>query len=128
MALAFYFAPPNKMNAAQYNDCIVRLKAAGAHNPPGRLYHSCFGSADDLKVFDVWESQAAFEAFGGTLMPIMQAIGVTPGEPQVMGVHNTIVPPAPKAKAAAKNKPARKKSAAPKKKAKPAPRKKAKKR
>ena len=109
MALAFYFAPKTPMSAQQYDECIKRLRKAGAGHPPGRVYHACFGSPEKLAVFDVWTSQAAFEAFGQTLMPIMQQIGVDPGQPSVMPVHNVIVPPA--AKPAAK-KPAPKKRAA----------------
>ena len=109
MALAFYFAPKTLMSAQQYDECIKRLRKAGAGHPPGRVYHACFGSPEKLAVFDVWTSQAAFEAFGQTLMPIMQQIGVDPGQPSVMPVHNMIVPPA--AKPAAK-KPAPKKRAA----------------
>jgi hypothetical protein len=94
MALAFYFAPKPPMSAKQYGECIKRLKKAGAEHPRGRLYHSSFGSPDSLAVFDVWTSQAAFEAFGKILMPIMQQIGADPGQPHVMPVHNVIVPPA----------------------------------
>jgi hypothetical protein len=79
------------MSAAQYDDVIERLEAAGAGAPPGRLYHVCFGSGDRLRVVDVWESQEAFDAFGRTLMPILQGVGVDPGQPEVAPVHNTIV-------------------------------------
>ena len=41
-------------------------------------------------MFDVWESQESFEAFGATLLPIMGDLGVDPGEPAVAPVHNTI--------------------------------------
>jgi hypothetical protein len=119
MALAMYFAPPNKMSAQQYDQCMVRLKAAGAAHPRGRVYHSCFGTPDNLMVFDVWTSQAEFEAFGPTLIPILESLGVGPATPQVMALYNTVVPPAPKAKAAAKKTPAKKKAAAKKAKAKP---------
>jgi hypothetical protein len=128
MALAFYFHPPNKISAQQYDEIVARLKAAGANHPKGRLHHSAFGSPDNLMVYDIWESQADFDAFGPTLMPIMQALGLDPGQPQVMNLHNRIEPPAPKPKAAAKKKPAKKKKSAPAKKAKTKPRKKAKKR
>jgi len=113
MALAFYFAPKTPMSAGQYDECIKRLQKAGAGHPAGRLYHACFGGPDSLAVFDVWTSQAAFEAFGQTLMPIMQAIGADPGQPSVMPVHNVIVPPAKKAaaKKPAAKKPAKKKAA-----------------
>jgi hypothetical protein len=41
-----------------------------------------------IRVFDVWESMEHFQAFGATLMPIMSKLGVDPGEPQIMKVHN----------------------------------------
>src|SRR5438067_35431 len=94
MALAFYFSPTQVMSAQQYDQCITRLKKAGAGHPTGRLYHAAFGPTESLAVFDVWTSQAAFEKFGTTLMPILQSLGVDPGQPGVMPVHNVIVPPA----------------------------------
>ena len=41
-----------------------------------------------------WTSQAAFDKFGETLLPILQEIGVDPGQPSVMEIHNEITPPA----------------------------------
>jgi len=38
----------------------------------------------------VWESQEKFESFGATLIPIMGALGVDPGEPMVARVHSVI--------------------------------------
>ena len=108
MALAFYFAPA-AMSAKDYDQCVKLLRKAGAGHPRGRVYHACFGDPSKLAVFDVWTSQAAFDAFGKTLMPIMQQIGVQIPPPAVMPVHNVIVPPAKKAAA---KKPAGKKRAA----------------
>ena len=79
------------MNQQQYKDILKRLEAAGAGSPKGRLYHSCFGEGDKLMVFDVWESQATFDAFGQTLMPILSDVGVDPGTPDMMPIVNTIV-------------------------------------
>ena len=92
MAIGLYFAPA-AMNARAYDACIKQLDAAGAAHPPGRLYHACFGTKDKLQVFDVWDSQAAFEKFGQTLMPVLQQLGVDPGAPSVMEVHNIVIPP-----------------------------------
>jgi hypothetical protein len=89
MALGVYFSPPS-MTAAQYDDVISRLDAAGAGKPAGRLYHTCFGSGDKLQVFDIWESQQAFDKFGETLMPILQQVGLDAGQPTVEPVHNLI--------------------------------------
>ena len=87
MALALYFSP--MMTAQEYDTCIRKLEAAGAGTPAGRLYHACFGT-DKMAVFDVWDSQESFDRFGQTLMPIMKEIGVDPGQPQVMPIHNVI--------------------------------------
>ena len=89
MALGIYFSP-EKMTTDKYDEVIRRLEAAGAGRPPGRLHHSCFGPADHLMVYDIWESQETFDAFGATLMPILAEVGVDPGTPDVMPVHNII--------------------------------------
>ena len=89
MAIALYFNPPS-MSAAQYDDVIKRLAAAGQGTPKGRTHHSAFGTPDQLMVFDVWNSQEEFDAFGQTLMPILAEVGVDAGQPVVMPVHNQI--------------------------------------
>ena len=100
MAIGIYFAPA-AMSAAKYDECIKLLKKAGAGNPAGRSYHAAFGPPDKLMVFDVWTSQAAFDRFGKTLMPILQQLGIDSGQPSVMPVHKVIVPK-PKVAAPAK--------------------------
>jgi hypothetical protein len=90
MALGFYFAPQS-FSAEQYDEVIRRLEAAGAGAPPGRSYHCAFSAGGGLHVFDVWDSQEAFDEFGETLIPIMAELGTDPGEPQVSEVHNIIV-------------------------------------
>lgn len=90
MALVFHFSPKS-MSAARYDECIKRLAAAGASNPKGRLYHACYGSPDELRVFDVWDSEQSFAEFGKTLVPILQELGVDAGTPDVAPIHNVIV-------------------------------------
>jgi hypothetical protein len=89
MAIAVYFHPES-LTAAQYDDVFKRLEDAGAGSPAGRIHHSCFGRDGDLMVYEVWESQEAFDAFGQTLMPIAQEGGVDPGQPDAMPVHNIV--------------------------------------
>jgi hypothetical protein len=100
MAIGIYFAP-GTMTAEKYNEAVRLLRKAGAGRPSGRSYHACFGEKDKLMVFDVWTSQAAFDKFGKTLMPILQQLGIEGGQPNTMPIHNVIVPPS-KAKAAKK--------------------------
>jgi hypothetical protein len=89
MAIGMYFHPES-MTTAQYDDIMKRLDAAGQARPTGRLHHSCFGPADKLMVYDVWSSQEEFDTFGETLMPILQQVGVDPGQPDVMPIHNMV--------------------------------------
>ena len=93
MAIGIYFSPA-ALQAEKYDECIRLLKKAGAGNPAGRSYHAAFGTKDKLMVFEVWTSQAAFDRFGKTLMPILQQLGVDPGQPMVMPIHKVIVPAA----------------------------------
>jgi hypothetical protein len=58
------------------------------HHVP--VYHSCFGAGDSMMVYDVWESEEAFNAFGATLMPILESMALDPGTPDVMPIHNVI--------------------------------------
>ena len=105
MALGIYFAPA-AMSSDQYDACIAALTKAGARHPAGRSYHVAFGPSDKLMVFDIWSSQASFERFGKTLMPILQQLGVDPGQPMISPVHKVLTKPAAKPKA--KKKPAKK--------------------
>jgi hypothetical protein len=89
MALGIYFSPKS-MSTQQYDTCIRKLEAAGAGKPAGRLYHASFLNGDKVAVFDVWDSQQSFDRFGETLMPILKEIGVDPGQPAVMPIHNVI--------------------------------------
>jgi hypothetical protein len=89
MAISVYINPVSA-TAAKYDEIIRRLDAAGAGKPAGRLYHACFGSGDKLQVFDIWESQQAFDKFGETMIPIVQEVGIDLGQPMVEPVHNLI--------------------------------------
>jgi hypothetical protein len=89
MALGFYFRA-SSFSPDNYDEAIRQLEAAGAGAPEGRSHHVALLADGNIQVFDVWESQEAFEAFGATLMPILSGFGVDPGEPMVLPVHNVI--------------------------------------
>jgi len=89
MALIIHFTPKG-MNDAKYAEILKRLQAAGAGTPTGRLHHSCYGDRHALRVTDVFDTQANFEAFGKVLVPILGELGVDVGQPEVVPVHNII--------------------------------------
>jgi hypothetical protein len=103
MAIGVYFSPA-AMSAEKYDECMKSLRKAGASNPAGRTYHASFGPSDKLMVFDVWTSQAAFDKFGKTLMPILQQLGIDPGQPNVMPMHKVVLPVAKSASPSRKKK------------------------
>jgi hypothetical protein len=89
MALGFYFRA-DSFSPDKYDEAIKQLAAAGASAPEGRSHHIALEADGNIQVFDVWESQEAFDAFGATLIPILTGLGVDPGQPMVAPVHNVI--------------------------------------
>ncbi len=75
MAIVVKFAVEG-MSAEKYDTVLRRLEAAGAGAPAGRLHHVCYGSRDNLQVIDVFDSPQSLEAFGRTLQPILQEMGI----------------------------------------------------
>ncbi len=89
MALGFYFVHGG-FTPEKYGKVIKQLADAGAGAPKGRTLHVALESDGEIQVFDIWESQQEFEAFGATLLPILAEVGVTLNEPMVAQVHNVI--------------------------------------
>jgi len=89
MALGIYFAHGG-FTPDKYDDTIKKLSAAGAGAPAGRKLHVALESEGQINVFNIWESQESFDAFGSTLMPILTELGVELKEPMVANVHNVI--------------------------------------
>ena len=71
---------------------MKQLETAGGASPKGRTYHSAFGTPDNVMVFEVWDSQADFDAFGSVLMPILAKNNIDPGQPSIMPIHNVVKP------------------------------------
>jgi hypothetical protein len=89
MALGIYFVHGG-FTPEKYKQAIQRLDDAGAGSPKGRSSHFALESDGMIQVFDVWESQEDFDAFGATLVPILTELGVELGAPMVATVYNTI--------------------------------------
>ena len=89
MALCIYF-PVKGMTAGRYDTVLQQLEDAGQGAPAGRSYHCSFFVGEELHVVDVWDSHETFAAFGETLMPILAANGVDPGEPMIGEVNRII--------------------------------------
>lgn len=56
---------------------------------PGLLIHIAGQGPSGFRVVDVWESEDAFERFGGVIGPILQDLGVTV-QPEVYPAHTLV--------------------------------------
>jgi hypothetical protein len=93
MSILVRFTPASSVTTQQYDETISRLESDGGPFPPdGLQYHCAFITDGDLRVSEVWESQEKFEAFGPRLMPLLAEVGIDPGKPEILQVHNTITP------------------------------------
>jgi len=89
VSLVIRFNPPS-LTAEQYDEAVRRLTEDGVFPADGLDYELCFGSDGNLKVSQVWDSQEQMQAFGERLRPILAELGIEPGEPEVLAVHNII--------------------------------------
>ena len=90
MSIVVRFAPDSATSTEQYDEVIRLLEADGQLSPDGQDYHVCFIADGNLRVSEIWDSQEQFEAHGQHLMPVLQQVGIDPGEPQVFEIHNVI--------------------------------------
>jgi hypothetical protein len=74
----------------RYDTTLAQLEEAGVGAPEGRRSHVAMESDGEIQVFDIWDSQEAFDAFGATLVPILTAAGIELNQPMVARVHNEI--------------------------------------
>jgi hypothetical protein len=81
---------PDSLTADQYDKVVSRLKEEGVFPAEGLDYEICYGSGDKMRVSQVWDTQENLEAFGARLQPILAEVGIDPGQPEIVPVHNII--------------------------------------
>ncbi len=86
MAVAVHICP-DKMSKAEYERVIKDLEDSGVGEPEGRTFHAAYG-ADQVCMFEVWDSAEQFGAHRGRLMERLQAAGVDAGTVDVHPLHS----------------------------------------
>jgi hypothetical protein len=84
------FAPTSKVTTEQYDESIRRLEKSGDWLPEGLEYHVAFKSDGKFRVSEIWDSREQFNAFGERLMPVLKDVGIEPGKPEMLEIHNII--------------------------------------
>ena len=72
--IGIYLSTKN-MTVAMHEEGRRRLLAAGVDESAMKL-HAVFGEDGSLGVFDIWESQEAWDSFLTHLVPLLQDIGI----------------------------------------------------
>jgi hypothetical protein len=88
MSVLARFTPPSA-TLAQYDETMSKLTAAG-FPPDGLDLHVCFVVDGNVRVSEIWDSLEQMQAFGPRLMPILDEVGIDPGQPEILEIHNMI--------------------------------------
>jgi hypothetical protein len=89
MSILVRFTPAN-VTMQRYDESLRRLEEAGDWPPDGLEYHVAFGPDGNLRVSEIWDSREQLQEFGKRLMPVLAEIGIEPGEPELLEIHNII--------------------------------------
>ena len=90
MSIVVRFAPTNLTNE-KYDEALRRLEEAGLWPPDGLDYHVCFGSEENLRVSEIWDSREQLDAFGEALMPVSAEVGIEfSGAPETFEAQNIV--------------------------------------
>jgi hypothetical protein len=81
---------PSGVTTQQYDESIGRLQQTGDFPPEGMEYHVAFLADGNLRVSEIWDSREQLNAFGQRLMPILAELGIDPGQPEILEIHNII--------------------------------------
>jgi len=75
---------------SKYHEVVKKLEEVGQGNPKGRIYHICYGDKKEVDIMDIWECIEDFEAFGKTLIPILNSFDVKLGKPEVQELFGVL--------------------------------------
>jgi hypothetical protein len=89
MSILIRFEPAS-VTTEQYDEAVRRLEDAGEIPADGLDYHVCFMADGNLRVSEIWDSREKFDAFGEKLRPVLSDVGIEPGEPKELEIHNII--------------------------------------
>jgi hypothetical protein len=90
MSILARFTNTSPTTTEQYDDAVERLREVGDFPPEGMEYHVCFLLDGNIRVSEIWDSREQLEAFGQRLMPILAEVGIDPGRPEILEIHNVI--------------------------------------
>ncbi|MEU6659108.1 hypothetical protein [Streptomyces sp. NPDC046821] len=83
----------NGVTTEQYDALNAKLQKAPGNPFAGCLAHVAVPTGSGLKIYDLWESEAAVQKFQDVVMPLAAEMGMSGGSmPQASKVHHYWVP------------------------------------
>ena len=95
MSIGVLFDFPG-VTQAQYDNVLRNLNPGGSLKKlsdwpvSGVEFHLAGPTGSGWRVVDIWESEAALNAFAQTLMPILKSAGFPDVKPQVFPAYNMV--------------------------------------
>jgi hypothetical protein len=89
MRIAMYSHHPD-LTLEMFDQIDRRIHEALGGEPKGMIHHSVIGAGQGVTVYEIWESEEEFQAFGQLLMPIIADFGLGPGHPVISPVHRLV--------------------------------------
>lgn len=90
MSIVVTFRPTGGINA--YYEALKRLDEDGELLQLHRSAHYAADSDQGFQVVDVWDSEQDFQDFAAVLLPILEGVGLNPGQPEIRTLQNQIAP------------------------------------
>jgi quinol monooxygenase YgiN len=75
------------MSRAEYDRVIKDLEDSGCGEPEGRTFHAAYGD-DQVRMFEVWNSEEQFDAHRDRLFTTLQGAGLDAGTVEVHPLHS----------------------------------------
>jgi heme-degrading monooxygenase HmoA len=90
MQIAMYSHHP-ELTLEMFDQIDRQIHAAlGGGEPKGMIHHSVIGAGQGVTVYEIWESEEDFQAFGQLLLPIIAEMGLGPGHPVISPVYRLV--------------------------------------
>jgi len=90
MQIAMYSHHPD-LALEKFDEIDRRIhEALGGGEPKGMVQHSVTGAGRGVRVYEIWESEEDFRAFGEVLLPIIAEMGLGPGQPVISPVYRLV--------------------------------------
>ena len=80
---------PASLTPQKYDEAVSRVNEELGEELSGCEIHTAFiGPDGNIRVSEIWDPREKLEAFIKRLRPVLAEVGVDPGEPEVLDVHN----------------------------------------